>query len=301
MSGQSAWEGAHPSDPQDVASAVRCSGTHPLAKARSGLWSSGIPWPKQPPGASAQQGSPEPAGASAQGASAQQGSSEPDAWCCPHGQHDKRTETVNPLGETLADFFSWFSCEGGASGQHFCSWADLWRSSRGKSWADLDDLPPARGVQVFVKTLTGKTVTLDVGASDTVELVKATVEGKLGVPAVVQRLLFEGKQLEDGRAVSSYGVRQHSTLHLVLRLRGGVQTPDELAEAVAAAQRHELPGGKCLVCSAKANRDRWCDQLHFDTDVHRASMAWAQRQLDNGCLKQHVVRTVRAACGGDCV
>ena len=168
--------------------------------------------------------------------------------------------------------------------QVFCSWADLWRSSRGKCWADLDDLPPARGMQVFVKTLAGKTVTLDVGASDTTEVVNAKVESKLGVPAVFQRLLFEGKQLEDGRAVSSYGVRQHSTLHLVLRLRGGVQTLSELAEAVAAAHRHELPGGKCLVCSAKAKRDRWCDQWHFDTDVHRASMAWAQRQLDNGCL-----------------
>jgi len=139
-------------------------------------------------------------------------------------------------------------------------------------------------MQVFAKTLTGKQVTLDVGASDTTEVVKAKVEGKLGVPAVFQRLLFEGKQLGDGRAVSSYGVRQHSTLHLVLRLRGGTQTLAELAEAVAAAQRHELPGGKCLVCSAKAKRDRWCDQLHLDIDVHRASMACAQRQLDNGCL-----------------
>ena len=55
-------------------------------------------------------------------------------------------------------------------------------------------------------------------------------------------------------------------------------------KAVAAAQRHGLPGGKCLVCSAKAKRDRWCDQWHFDTDVHRTSMSWAQRQLDNGCL-----------------
>ena len=97
-------------------------------------------------------------------------------------------------------------------------------------------------MQVFVKALAGKTVTLDVDASDATEDVKAKVGGELGVPAVFQRLLFEGKQLEDGRAVSSYGVRQHSTLHLVLRLRGGVQTLAELAEAVAAAQRRELPG-----------------------------------------------------------
>ena len=195
VSGQSAWEGAHPSDPQDVASAVWRSGTHPLAKARSGLWSSGTPWPKQPPGASAQQGSPEPAGASAQGASAQQGSSEPDAWCCPHGQHEKHREAVNPLGETLANFFGYSPCEGVAPGQFFCSWADLWHSSRGKSWADLDDSVPVADMQVFVRTLAGTTATLDVGASDTTEVVKAKVAGKLGVPVGFQRLLFAGKQL----------------------------------------------------------------------------------------------------------
>ena len=66
------------------------------------------------------------------------------------------------------------------------------------------------------------TVTLDVDASDTTEVVKAKVEGKFGVPVPFQRLLFAGKQFEDGRVVSSYGVQRHSTLHLVLRLRGGV-------------------------------------------------------------------------------
>ena len=119
-------------------------------------------------------------------------------------------------------------------------------------------------MQVFVKALAGKTVTLDVDASDTTEVVKAKVEGKLGVPVPFQRLLFAGKQLEDGPVVSSYGVQRHSTLHLVLRLRGGVQILAELTEAVAIAQRHGLPGGKCVACSVKARRDRWCDQWHYD-------------------------------------
>ena len=120
--------------------------------------------------------------------------------------------------------FSWSIYGGGVSGEDFCSWADIWRSSRGRSWVYLDDLPLARGMQVFVETLAGKTVALDVDASDTTEVVKANVGGKLGGPAVFQRLLVEGKQLEDGRVVSSYAVQQHSALHLVLRLRGGVQT-----------------------------------------------------------------------------
>ena len=84
--------------------------------------------------------------------------------------------------------------------------------------------------------------------------------------------------------MSSYGAQKHSALYLVLRLRGGVQTLAELADAVAAAHRQGLPEGQCLVCSAEAKRGRWCDRLHFGTDAHRTSMAWAQRQLDNGCL-----------------
>ena len=93
--------------------------------------------------------------------------------------------------------------------------------------------------------------------------------------------------------MSSYGVQKHSALYLVLRLRGGVQTLAELADAVAAAHRQGLPEGKCLVCSAEAKRGRWCDRLHFGTDAHRTSMAWAQRQLDNGCLNS----TWCAPCG----
>lgn len=75
-------------------------------------------------------------------------------------------------------------------------------------------------MQIFVKTLSGKTVTVTCEPTDGIEVIKQAVQAKDGIPADTQRLIFAGKQLEDGKKIGDYNIEDNNTIHLVLRLRG---------------------------------------------------------------------------------